>query len=153
MPVTSRTYSIREASELSGLAASTLRYYEQIGIIQPIGREAGGRRFYSQEDMDLIDGVACLSATGMSIPAMRQYLAHRLEGAAGAAQERELLARQQEVLAEEAKRVRLRQEYVALKIAYWQAVEDGDEARAAGIADEARLAGTVMRQLGEEGGD
>ncbi|MCH6470760.1 MerR family DNA-binding transcriptional regulator [Sinomonas terrae] len=42
MAVATKTCSIREASELSGLAASTLRYYEQIGIIQPIGRDAGG---------------------------------------------------------------------------------------------------------------
>lgn len=151
MAIQAKSYSISEAAELSGLPASTLRYYEQIGLIQRIGREAGGRRYYSQEDIDLIDGVACLSATGMSIPAMREYLAHRLEGAAGAAQERALLAQQQEALAEEAKRVRLRQEYVAVKIAYWHAVEDGDDARAAEIADQARLAGTAMRQLSEGG--
>lgn len=150
MPIGTKTYSIKEASELSGLAASTLRYYEQIGIIQPIGREAGGRRSYSQEDMDLIDGIACLAATGMSIPAMREYLDHRLDGAAGAAQERALLLEQQQLLEQHAQRVRLRQEYVALKIAYWHAVEDGDDTGAVEIADRARLAATAMRQSIDE---
>ncbi|MCH6470761.1 hypothetical protein [Sinomonas terrae] len=100
--------------------------------------------------MDLIDGIARLAATGMSIPAMREYLDHRLDGAAGAAQERALLIDQQELLEQEAHRVRLRQEYVDLKIAYWQAVEKGDEAGAVEIADRARLAATSMRQSIEE---
>ncbi|MET0928111.1 MAG: MerR family DNA-binding transcriptional regulator, partial [Aeromicrobium sp.] len=35
-----RTYSITEAASLTGLPASTLRYYESIGVIHPIGRGA-----------------------------------------------------------------------------------------------------------------
>ena len=31
-------YSIREAAALTGLPASTLRYYESIGVIAPVGR-------------------------------------------------------------------------------------------------------------------
>ena len=34
---TRRTYTIKEAAALTGLPASTLRYYESIGVIPPIG--------------------------------------------------------------------------------------------------------------------
>lgn len=152
MPARTRCYTITEAAELSGLAATTLRYYETIGIIPPIDRASSGHRTYSQADLDLIDGIACLAATGMPIPAMREYLAHRTQGAAGAAQERELLQQQHDALELEAHRVRLRQEYVRLKIAYWRAVEDGDEEAAAEIADRSRLAGTAVRRAADAPG-
>jgi len=145
MALDTKRYTIREAAELTGLPASTLRYYETIGIIDPIGRRTSGHRTYSQDDIDLIDGIACLSATGMAIPEMREYLAHRLEGAAGAAQEIALLERQQEILRDEAARVQQRQEYVAAKIAYWAAVRSGDDGLAVELADASRLAATRMR--------
>lgn len=134
MRMDAKRFTIAEAARVTGLPASTLRYYEQIGIIAPIDRESTGHRTYSQEDVDLIGGIACLSATGMSIPQMREYLAHRLDGAEGAAQEIALLESQQVALEREAHSLSLKQEYVRLKIAYWRAVEKGDDAEAASIA-------------------
>ncbi|MBG6217767.1 hypothetical protein IWX75_002235 [Arthrobacter sp. CAN_A6] len=36
-PTIRRTYTIKEAAALTGLPASTLRYYESIGVITPMG--------------------------------------------------------------------------------------------------------------------
>lgn len=41
---------ISEVSELSGLPASTLRYYEERGLIKPIGRK-GLKRVYHAKDV------------------------------------------------------------------------------------------------------
>lgn len=41
---------ISEVSELSGLPASTLRYYEEKGLIKPIGRK-GLKRVYHAKDI------------------------------------------------------------------------------------------------------
>ena len=53
----SKFYTIKEASQLSGLPSSTLRYYESIGIIQSVARGGSsahrapilqkGARFYN----------------------------------------------------------------------------------------------------------
>ena len=41
-------YTIKEASQLSGLPSSTLRYYESIGIIQSVARDgSSGHRTYT----------------------------------------------------------------------------------------------------------
>ena len=64
--------SIAEAAEASGLSAYTLRYYEQIGLIAPIGRRSGARR-YSDADMRWLDFLVRLRATGMSMQAMQRY--------------------------------------------------------------------------------
>lgn len=41
---------ISQVSQLSGLAASTLRYYEEKGLIKPIGRK-GLKRIYHSKDV------------------------------------------------------------------------------------------------------
>jgi DNA-binding transcriptional MerR regulator len=64
--------SIAEAAQASGLSAYTLRYYEQIGLIAPIGRRSGARR-YSDADMRWLDFLVRLRATGMSMQGMLRY--------------------------------------------------------------------------------
>lgn len=136
---TRRSYSIKEASALTGLPPSTLRYYESIGVITPISRGASSKhRVYTDEDLDLLTWVACLSATGMSVSDMRRYVANRALGPGAAGEQIELLTAQQEQLALEADLIALRKRYVALKIDYWKAVAAGDVSRAGQLADEAR---------------
>ena len=70
-----RGYSIKEAAKLSGLPESTLRYYETIGLMNPISRDPSSKhRRYTDDDIDYAVAVACLNATGMSTEAMRAYL-------------------------------------------------------------------------------
>ena len=68
---TTTWHTIREASMISGLPESTLRYYEQIGIIAPIARDpSSGHRAYTDEDIQSLVTISCLSATGMPLDAM-----------------------------------------------------------------------------------
>lgn len=144
---TRRTYSIKEAAALTGLPASTLRYYESIGVIAPISRgESSKHRVYTEEDLDLLTWVACLNATGMSVEDMRRYVANGALGPEAAAQQIELLSAQRERLAAEAEHVALRARYVQLKIDYWHAVEAGNDAQVEQLSNEAfALAGELKR--------
>lgn len=82
---TTTWHSIREASMISGLPESTLRYYEQIGIIDPIARDpSSGHRVYSDKDIESLTTIACLAATGMPLESMREYLKNRFDGPEGA---------------------------------------------------------------------
>jgi len=132
-----RTFSIKEAAALTGLPASTLRYYESVGVVSPVGRSASsGHRVYTEGDLDVLTWVACLNATGLSISDMRQYVENGAAGRA-AGQQIELLAAQRDRLAAEAEQLAVRRRYVQLKIDYWQAVADGDDARARRLSDDA----------------
>ncbi|GGO87725.1 MerR family transcriptional regulator [Nocardioides phosphati] len=133
-----RTYTIKEAAALSGLPASTLRYYESIGVIAPVSRgESSGHRVYDEDDLDQLTGVACLSATGLSVSDMKQYVANGRRGPEAAAEQVALLEAQAVRLEQEAERLRVRRRYVALKIAYWTAVAGGDTAEAERICQQA----------------
>lgn len=145
-----RSYSIKEAAALTGLPASTLRYYEQIGVISPISRGASSKhRVYDEGDLDQLMWVACLAATGMSVSDMRQYMANNKLGAEAAFHQVQLLTEQQRRLATEAEALALRQRYVQLKIAYWQAVRAGDPVRAEELSVEARALADELRRVGK----
>lgn len=143
---TAQSYSIREAAKLSGLPESTLRYYEAIGLMKPVGRdESSKHRRYTDGDIDYAVAVACLNATGMSVGDMRAYLGNRGKGAGSAEEQIRLLERHQRGLTEEARSLELRRRYIGLKIAYWQAVLEGDAAAAEEIGRSARLTSQELR--------
>jgi DNA-binding transcriptional MerR regulator len=79
--------TISEAAEASGLTAHTLRYYERAGLLDPVGREAGGRRRYDDGDLARISFLTKLRATGMPIRSVRSY-ADLLRGGDGNEAER-----------------------------------------------------------------
>ena len=145
------TYTIKEAASLTGLPASTLRYYESIGVIPPVRRGASSKhRVYDEGDLDQIMWVACLAATGMSVSDMKKYVANGQLGPSAAAEQIELLTEQQRRLAAEAEQVALRQRYVRIKVDYWHAVAAGDAERAELLSSEARKLAAELRHAGRQ---
>src|ERR1041385_2839610 len=67
------TLTVKKASEFTGLTAHTLRYYERIGLIEPVARNAGGHRRYAQTDLEHLMFLHCLRDSGMSIQGMQRY--------------------------------------------------------------------------------
>lgn len=144
----SEHYSIKQVSEMSGLPSSTLRYYESIGIIPVISRDSSSKqRVYSEDDLGFIRNVACLYGLGLSITDMRDYLTN-MAGAipVHAHNQVALLQRQAETLEEEAALLESRRRYVAAKVAYWQAVEAGDQETLASADEESRRRSADLRQ-------
>lgn len=142
---TQQSYTIMQAAKLSGLPESTLRYYESIGLIDPVRRGSSSKqREYQDDDLDMIIAIACLSATGMSIENMRTYLGNRRRGGHIAGEQIQLLDTQRTRLLEEAHFIELRQRYVDAKIECWKAIEAGDEQR---IAATTEIALSVASEL------
>lgn len=61
-----RELEIAEVARRSGLAASALRYYEERGLIQPIGRR-GLRRVYADRVLERLALIALGRAAGLSL--------------------------------------------------------------------------------------
>ncbi|GAB3028521.1 MerR family transcriptional regulator [Bowmanella dokdonensis] len=45
---------INQLATASGIPAKTIRYYEQIGLLEPAERAQNGYRLYSQQDVDCL---------------------------------------------------------------------------------------------------
>lgn len=122
-----RTYSIKELAALVGLPASTLRYYEDVNVIPAIARDpSSGHRIYREDDLELLTWVSCLSASGMSIADMREYVRSGIGGERDISEFITLLEQQDERLREEAQILELRREFLRTKVSYWRAVKCGD---------------------------
>jgi MerR family transcriptional regulator, aldehyde-responsive regulator len=85
------SYTIQEVSAETDLPSSTLRYYEEIGLLDPIPRAANGHRRYSESDLRRLGMIKRLRLTGMSIEHMLEFVALYRGGAATARQRREIL--------------------------------------------------------------
>ncbi len=72
--------SIKEVAQRTQLSAYTLRYYEQLGLIGPITRTASGHRRYRLRDLEAIDFVKRLRATGMPVADMKRMGELRAQG-------------------------------------------------------------------------
>ncbi len=66
--------SIGQVAERTGLSIHTLRFYEREGLFAtPVHRGPGGRRIYSEWDLEWLGVCAKLRASGMPLAAIRRY--------------------------------------------------------------------------------
>lgn len=73
--------TISDIASETGLSTSTLRYYEQQGLMRdPIGRAPSSHRRYSAEDVRWIVFIGKLRETGMPIRDIRRYAALARQG-------------------------------------------------------------------------
>lgn len=114
--------TIQDVSRRSGLSGSTLRYYEEVGLIGPVARDpSSGHRRYGEEDLDTLQALACLRAMGVGIEEMRIYQANRQIGQARAGEQRDLLLRHAKRVEGEIETLHVHLDYLRAKAALWDA--------------------------------
>ncbi|WP_371496900.1 MerR family transcriptional regulator [Kitasatospora sp. NBC_00374] len=67
-------HAIGEVAEASGLTAHTLRWYERIGLLDPVDRSYSGQRRYSDADLSRLAFLGRLRLTGMPVADMLRYV-------------------------------------------------------------------------------
>lgn len=65
---------INEVSKQYGLSQDTLRYYERIGLIPPVPRNAGGIRDYDEASLQWIEFIKCMRGAGLPIDKLIIYV-------------------------------------------------------------------------------
>jgi DNA-binding transcriptional MerR regulator len=71
---TARSYTVSEVSAQTGLSAHTLRWYEQVGLLDPVHRDAAGRRRYGEDDLGRLGFLLKLRSTGMPVRDMIRFV-------------------------------------------------------------------------------
>ncbi len=84
--------NISEASRQSGATADTIRYYEKIGLIPAVKRNAHGVRRFDDEDLRWIIFARQMRQAGLSIDVLTRYLHLFQQGEQTVAQRKQLLA-------------------------------------------------------------
>lgn len=73
-------YSIGTVSKEMGVPASTLRYYDKVGLIPSLKRNDSGLRVFDDDDLAGLRLIECLKNAGLSIKEIKQYMDWCQEG-------------------------------------------------------------------------
>jgi DNA-binding transcriptional MerR regulator len=116
-------YTIQSMAERSGMTAHTLRYYERVGLIQPVGRARNGHRRYSEADEAWIGFLHCMRATNMPIRAMQRYAELRELGDSTSLERRKILEDHQAEIASQIEALQRAHALLTHKIANYRKIE------------------------------
>ncbi|CAN5422473.1 MerR family transcriptional regulator [soil metagenome] len=71
---TGETFQIGEVAEAVGLSIRTIRHYDEMGVVEPSGRTAGGFRLYTDADVDRLRLVKHLKPLQFSLEEIHELL-------------------------------------------------------------------------------
>lgn len=117
--------TIDQVAKRTGLSAHTLRYYERIGLIAPVGRAPGGQRRYAAADMAWIEFLLRLRTTQMPIGKMQAFARLRAAGDTTVQDRRHLLEDHLAEVLAQMEAMRLSVGSLQAKIEHYHALEQG----------------------------
>src|SRR5262245_41906759 len=116
--------TIQQVAEATALSVHTLRYYERIGLIHPIGRASNTHRRYTQDYVGWIDFLMKLRATGMSIQQMQAYAELQRQGDDSLPERLEMLKALRNKVEAHMRELHDNLNLICYKIEYYQKVVD-----------------------------
>lgn len=130
-------YSIGEISNLTGIAISTLRYYDREGMFSDIERTSGGIRIFSDAELSTIRVIECLKFSGMSIKDIKEFLIWCQEGDSSLHKRQRMFHDRFIEVEKQLEEMRKNLNYLKYKCWYYdKAVTDGTEEIVKNLSDE-----------------
>jgi DNA-binding transcriptional MerR regulator len=115
--------SIKEVAVQTKLTAHTLRYYERIGLLPNIARDATGQRRYTAYDLGAISILLALRATGMPIGVMQRFVKLLEAGDSAVPERRALLEAHQQAVRANIAELETNMEAIETKIGLYKNME------------------------------
>ncbi|ADU29184.1 MerR family transcriptional regulator [Evansella cellulosilytica] len=66
--------SIKEVAKQTGVTVRTLRHYDHIGLLKPLGKTEGGHRLYGEDEMKKLQGIQFLKTLRFSLAEIKDLL-------------------------------------------------------------------------------
>ncbi len=82
------TYSISDLSEMFNLPASTIRYYEKIGLLENVEHVNQYRRRYDETHVDRLNAIECFKKAMLPLDEIKTFFAY----------ERDMVANSEKIL-------------------------------------------------------
>ena len=73
-------YTVGEMAKRLGVAPSTLRYYDQEGLLPFVERSEGGIRVFKESDYEWLQVIGCLKKTGMQLRDIKTFIEMAMQG-------------------------------------------------------------------------
>jgi DNA-binding transcriptional MerR regulator len=72
-----RLIRVGEVAERLEVSPRTVKYYEELGLVEPGERSAGGFRLYGSREIERLERILQMKSIGYSLAAIRELLAAR----------------------------------------------------------------------------
>ena len=118
-----QSYTIKEVSQMFQLPASTLRYYEDMGILTDIARTESGQRIYLQKHNNRLRTICCFKRTGMSISQLQEFFSYEEEEPQHIGDILHLLQEQKIRVEEQLAKMQQDLKHVERKLAYYRDIQ------------------------------
>ena len=86
-----RLYTMKDVVDITGIPATTLRFYDKKGLLQFVRRSVGGVRIFTDRDIALLRLIQFFRNVDMSIQEISHFLSLYLQGPATRPQREALL--------------------------------------------------------------
>ncbi|MEL6524671.1 MAG: MerR family transcriptional regulator [Chloroflexota bacterium] len=110
------TYTVQQMVTTTGLSAHTLRYYEDLGLIDVVQRAPNGHRRYTDEDIERIEFLKKMRHTGLSLDDIKAFLDLYKQGEQTASERRTIMEEQRENVRQQIAELREVEAFITHKI-------------------------------------
>lgn len=125
--------SIGQVAERTGLSVHALRFYEKEGILaNEVHRGPGGRRVYTQQDVDWLRMCILLRMSGMPVPEIRRYTELVRQGDGNELQRLEILKEHQERVRQQMAQLQECMDLITYKVGIYEDYVNSIATRAVG---------------------
>jgi DNA-binding transcriptional MerR regulator len=120
-------FSSKQVSEETGLSIHTLRYYEQIGLVDGIERDENGYRLFSESDIAWFQVLSYFRAMRMPIREMQQFISLHNSEVSQITARREFMEVYRRKVIDQMKELEKTLKKIDLKINFFKNLEDLDK--------------------------
>ena len=117
-------------SNLTGLPASTLRYYDKQGLLPSLRRDVNNVRIFTDDDYSQIKLITCLKKSGLSIKDIKNFIDMSDRGDEALNERLEIFHRRRDSIREELKNLQEVLDVIEYKCWYYEtACNEGTDER------------------------
>ncbi|MBT1162653.1 MULTISPECIES: MerR family transcriptional regulator [Bifidobacterium] len=113
------TYTIRQMADRFHMEPSTLRYYEDQGLLPNVGRTATGQRVYRREHVDRLGSICCFKDAGMTIDELKRFFTYEADEAGHIDEMMALLEHRREAIEEQRRALDAAYDHVLRKLDFY----------------------------------
>lgn len=117
-------YTVGEMAKRMGVSTSTLRYYDQEGLLPFVERSSGGMRMFKESDYEWLKIIECLKKTGMPLKDIRGFILMAIKGDETIDARLALIIKQQEAVSRQIEELRETLDTLDFKRWYYETAKD-----------------------------
>lgn len=118
-----KTYTINEISKLFDVQSSTLRYYEDIGLLENVGRTKTNQRIYTDKHIARLNAISCFKNTGLPISKMQDFFKYEANLEKNIDEIIELVSDHEKNINEQIKRMQKELAHIEHKVRYYNGIK------------------------------